>query len=52
VKVQLKRLGPDEETWELNDVMHEPYPSLFNSENTEDGVILRGKGISYASFGH
>ena len=34
VKVQWKRFGPDEATWEMEDAMKHAYPILFNFVHT------------------
>ena len=36
VKVQWKHLSPNESTWELESVMWEAYPILFQDEDMEE----------------
>ena len=48
--MQWKNLGPDEATWELEDAMRESEPFLLIFEKTEDGVILRERGMKYSHF--
>ena len=46
-KGQRKNFGPNEVTLDLEDAKQEAYPILFGFENTDDNVILRGKGMQY-----
>lgn len=46
VKVQWKNLRPNEATWKLEEAMGEAYPFLFSFEDTEDDVVLRGRGCN------
>ena len=35
-----RHLGPNEATWELEDVMREAYLFLFNFDNTKEGNAI------------
>eukprot|EP00253_Pinus_taeda_P006401 PITA_06401 len=43
VKVQWRHFGPDEATWEDEELMRRTYPDLFGSERHRDGVQSQGE---------
>eukprot|EP00253_Pinus_taeda_P014158 PITA_14158 len=43
VKVQWRHFGPDEATWEDEELMRRTYPSLFGSERHRDSVQSQGE---------
>eukprot|EP00253_Pinus_taeda_P017390 PITA_17390 len=43
VKVQWRHFGPDEATWEDEELMRRAYPDLFGSERHRDGVQSQGE---------
>ena len=44
VKVKWNYFGPNEATWEIEDLMSKKYPFLFrNEDRTKDNVIPGGK---------
>eukprot|EP00253_Pinus_taeda_P019019 PITA_19019 len=43
VKVQWRHFGPDEATWEDEELMRRTYPGLFGSERHRDGVQSQGE---------
>ena len=42
VKVLWRNYKTEEATWESEEVMQEQYPQLFNEDNFEDEILLRG----------
>eukprot|EP00253_Pinus_taeda_P005349 PITA_05349 len=43
VKVQWRHFGPDEATWEDEELMRKTYPDLFGSKRHRDGVQSQGE---------
>eukprot|EP00253_Pinus_taeda_P009047 PITA_09047 len=43
VKVQWRHFGPDEATWEDEELMRKTYPDLFGSDRHRDGVQSQGE---------
>ena len=50
VKVQWRHFGPDEATWEDEELMRKTYPDLFSSEGHRDSVQSQGEECNHQIF--